>query len=215
MPIDAVVLDFETANPSHASVCAIGATRITGGQLGVSWHQLVRPTPPYDAFWRRNIEVHGITPAMIADKPSFASQAPGVMRAIGRGAGIVVAHGATSSDLSMLDQSLTAAGLRMPTVPYVCSLALAKQVVPGALSYRLPDLVAVVLGEQMVGHHDAGVDAHCTARLVLAMLRIAGLSDLTDLVRHRRPRAGPLPAPKEPQHGVSHPVPSLTAQGWA
>lgn len=203
MPINAAVVDLETANPCHASACSVGAARIVDGQVVRTFHQLLRPTPPYDAFYPRNVSVHGIRPEHVADSPAFADLAPRLADTLSRS--VVVAHNA-NADLSMLEQSFTAAGVTMPTLGYVCTVDLARELVPGLPSYRLPVLVQHVLGEPMVGHHDAGQDALFTARALLAMTRAAGVDDLAPFVRYRRPRNRPLPPPKPHRFGVRVPL---------
>lgn len=204
--ISAAVVDFECANPSHGSICSVGAARVVDGQITKRYHQLVRPTPPYDAFYRRNVDIHGIRPEHVIGAPDWAAVAPGVLRSLLSG-GPFVAHGALSADLSMLEQSLTAAGITMPTVPYVCTQALARQLLPGLPSYRLPDLVQHTLGRSMVGHHDAGEDAAATAEVLIAMCAQAGIADLTPFVKYRRPKNKPLAPPKTNRWAMIAPVP--------
>ncbi|WP_114906714.1 exonuclease domain-containing protein [Ornithinimicrobium murale] len=204
--INAAVVDFETANPHHASLLSVGAARVVDGTIIRKYHQLVRPTAPYDAFYRRNVDIHGIRPEHVIDAPDWADVAPGVLRSLLSG-GPIVAHGAMSADLSMLNQALTAAGLAMPTVPYVCTQAMARQLLPGLPSYRLPDLVQHTLGRTMVGHHDAGEDAAATAEVLIAMCTMAGVDDLTPFVKYRRPKNTPLAPPKTNRWAMLAPVP--------
>lgn len=205
--INAAVVDFELANPHHASLTSVGAARVVDGRITRRFHQLVRPTPPYDAFYRRNVEIHGIRPEHVRDAPDWADVAPGVVRSLLSG-GPVVAHGALSSDLSMLNQALTAAGLSTPTIPYVCTQALARQLLPGLPSYRLPDLVERILGRRMVGHHDAGEDAAATAEVLIAMCDQTGVDDLAPFVRYRRPKNSSLAPPKLDRWAMLAPVPT-------
>lgn len=193
MPINAAVVDLELANACHASACSVGAARIVDGQIVNTYHQLLRPTPPYDAFYPRNVAVHGIRPEHVADSPAFAELAPALASTLSRS--VVVAHNA-KADLSMLEQSFMAAGVTMPTLRFVCTVELARRLVPGLPSYRLPSVVEHVLGEPMVGHHDAGQDALFTARALLGMASGAGVDDLTPYVKIRTPRNRPLPPPK-------------------
>lgn len=202
--ISAAVVDFETANPCRVSVCAIGGARIVDGEIVRTYHQLVKPPPPYDAFYPRNVAVHGIRPEHVADAPAFADLAPGLVSSLSNG--IVVGHGLLSADLPMLDQALTAAGFPVPAVTYVCTLDLARKLLPGLASYRLPYLVQHVLGRPMTGHHDAGQDAAATAELLLGMCAGAGVDDLSPFVRHRSPSTRPLPPPKPHHLGVRVPV---------
>ncbi|MGV3149236.1 hypothetical protein [Rothia sp. 11273D007AR] len=63
--VDFVAVDFETANASRASACAVGLTVVRGGQVveTVSW--LVKPHESVADFHPLNVSIHGITPAMV------------------------------------------------------------------------------------------------------------------------------------------------------
>lgn len=203
MPLNAAVIDLECANPHHASACSVGGARIVDGQIVGTYHQLLRPVPPYDAFWRKNVQIHGIRPEHVADAPAFADLAPQLATTVSRS--LVVAHNA-NADLSMLEQSFRAAGVSMPTVTYVCTFELSKVLRPDLPAHRLPVVVEHVLGEPMVGHHDAGQDALFTARALIQMCRDAGVTDLTPFVQVRRPRNKPLKEPKSHLYAVRVPV---------
>ena len=105
MSLDFVALDFETANSSRASACSIGLVKVQFGQIVAKKSILFKPPVGFDEFNGWNIAIHGITPAMVADRPRFEAVWPEISSFIGDQ--IVVAHNA-SFDISVLRASLTA-----------------------------------------------------------------------------------------------------------
>ena len=64
-----VAIDFETANSSRSSVCALGIVVVDGGAVVEARSWLVRPEPlVFDGY---NIMIHGITPDDVRDEPTF------------------------------------------------------------------------------------------------------------------------------------------------
>jgi DNA polymerase-3 subunit epsilon len=128
-----VAIDFETANETRGSACALGVAIVEAGQVidRASW--LIRP-PTLD-FNPYNVMIHGITAADVASAPTFDSLWPTIETLLaGRP---VVAHYA-SFDISVLRHSLDAYGISWPRLEYVCTRVLAKKVWTDLLSYSLP-----------------------------------------------------------------------------
>lgn len=198
-----VALDFELANGSHASVCAAGVARVVDGQVTAKKHWYIRPVPPYDFLHGFNADLTGITVADLAGGSRFDQIAMALLRNIQPG--VVVCHGATSADLSMFDQAWWAAGLgASPAWDFVCTLKVAREVLPHLDSHRLPVVYEDLFGEPMDGsHHRADDDAEATARVLLALLERSG-TDLATWVRHRPGRP---PKPLRPPRVSDSTVP--------
>ena len=62
MPLDFTAIDFETANSSSASACAVGLARVRDGRVVASQGWLIQPPPGHDRFFELNIGIHGIRP---------------------------------------------------------------------------------------------------------------------------------------------------------
>lgn len=63
-----VSIDFETANISYDSICQIGIVEFEDDQIKKEWNIYINPETWFDSM---NISIHGITPEMVADKPTF------------------------------------------------------------------------------------------------------------------------------------------------
>lgn len=65
---DFVVVDVETANHYRHSICQIGIARFSNGQIVDTWGSIIDPEMQFDDI---NIKIHGITPAMVKNKPTW------------------------------------------------------------------------------------------------------------------------------------------------
>lgn len=176
MPLDFTAIDFETANGSPASACSVGLVKVRDGQVvdRIGWH--IRPPAGHDAFSEWNIRIHGITPEMVADAPTWAEQLPELIEfAAGD---VLVAHNA-GFDMGVLRAACAATGLDVPGYHYLCSLQLARRTY--ALdSYRLP-VAAMAAGFEDFPHHDAVADAEACAAIVLHAADRHGAIDIPEL----------------------------------
>ncbi len=156
---DFAAIDFETANSHPASACAIGISAVTRGRI-VTRSFLIRP--PELKFSRRNIAIHGITPAMAAGEPTFAELYPQI-RAL-------LAAPDTWAHYAPFDQGVLnalAAHYKLPGLPRLqCTCRLSRRCFPGLRSHSL-SVVCEHLGIPLK-HHDPASDAEACARIVLA-----------------------------------------------
>lgn len=159
-------IDFETADPARDSACAVGVARVEGERVVKVEARLCRPPRGMHSMCEA---VHGISWAMVKDRPPFSGVWPEVA-ALLNGATRLVAHNA-SFDKSVLAACCGAAGLAVPPVPWVCTLKLAKARWPTkGTSNKLPD-VCRRLKVPFENHHDAAADAEACARVLLKLER--------------------------------------------
>ncbi len=145
--MDCVAIDFETANASRSSPCAVGVVVVKGGAVSDTFYALIKPQDNlFDPF---NISIHGITPEDVADQPEF----PAVWEELKSllESGLVIAHNA-SFDMSVLRYTLELYGLPFPSIDYTCSWIISQKAWPTLLSYALP-IVAEHLGIEFEHHH--------------------------------------------------------------
>lgn|GEM_PF-2996682 len=169
---DFVSIDFETATSSRSSACAVGLATVTSGRISDVQRWLIRP--PGNEYAGFNISIHGITPAMTEDAPTFGEVWSEVMAFVGDQP--LVAHYA-ALDFSVLRNGLTFYGNAWPDLTYFCTWSLARRAWPGRLSYRLVDL-ADECGLAF-DHHEPGADASTAAELAIACCGFTGERCLT------------------------------------
>ncbi|MFJ6651982.1 3'-5' exonuclease [Microbacterium sp. NPDC091313] len=176
MPMDFTAIDFETANSSNASACAVGMARVRDGRVVATAAWLIRPPAGHDDFSSFNTGIHGIRAHDVADALGWSDQLSQLTAFAG--ADVLVAHNA-GFDMAVLRRACEVTGDACPPYRYLCSLQVARRTYELA-SYRLP-LAAAAAGYGEFAHHDALADATACAHIVIDAARRAGADDLDAL----------------------------------
>ncbi len=156
--------------------CAVGLIEVEGGQIIDRHSWLIRP--PLFEFSGFNVALHGITPAMCADAPTWEDSLSRIVAIVdGRP---LVAHNA-SFDIGVIRDACGVAELTWPRLSYACTLVISRCTWPGLASYSLP-FVSAHLGMSDEAHHDAREDAATSAAIACAALNASGSSSLAELV---------------------------------
>ncbi len=198
MPLDFTAIDFETANSSSASACAVGLVRVRDGQVVAKTGWLIRPPAGHDRFFEINTRIHGIRPEDVAGAPTWSEQLADL--AAFAGADVLVAHNA-GFDMAVLKRACEATGDDCPPYRYACSLQVARKVYQ-LPSYRLP-YVAAEAGFAEFAHHNATADALACAHVMIDAARRLAADDIDDLASWAGVRVSQIvvaeaPAPSAP-----------------
>ena len=164
---DFVAIDFETANSNRDSACSVGLVVVREGIVAETYASLIRP--PMLDFNPMCVKKHGITPGAVKDAPRFADVWPEIERRCAHH--VLVAHNA-SFDVGVLCACIAQAGCARASGRYICTLELARAVLPGLDNHRLCTL-ALVFGIPL-RHHDAASDARACAEVAIRLFRLAG-----------------------------------------
>lgn len=176
MPLDFTAIDFETANSSNASACAVGLVRVRNGQVVDQTGWLIQPPAPHNVFFEINTRIHGITAADVVNAPTWTEQLAPL--AAFAGDDVLVAHNA-GFDMAVLKRACEATGDFCPPFRYACTLQVARKVYQ-LESYRLP-FVAAEAGFAEFAHHNATADALACAHVMIDAARRLGVDDLDSL----------------------------------
>lgn len=169
-------IDFETACSDRSSVCAVGVVTVYEGVVTDRWSTLVQPPTGLDSFHPRNIAIHGITTADVADAPTWDEVYPQLMALIGDAD--LVAHNAPF-DRSVMQGACSAVNLDWPTNAWHDSLAMARRTLTLG-SYSLP-FVSAALGLPSFDHHAAAADAEQAALITIELARRVGAEYLNEM----------------------------------
>lgn len=178
MPLDFTAIDFETANSSPASACAVGLVKVRDGKLVETFAALFYPPEPYNWFSEQNIRVHGITPEKLIGSGPWGTVLTEMLAFIAED--VLIAHNA-GFDIGVLRSSAAQVELDLPKIQYGCSLAIARKTY-NLESYRL-NAVAYAIGHEEFRHHDALADSDACARIIVHAANRHEVSDLMDLLK--------------------------------
>jgi DNA polymerase-3 subunit epsilon len=154
-----VAIDFETADQGADSACAVALVRVEGWEVVAKAVRLIRPP----RRWIRFSYIHGIQWQHVADQPTFGELWPELSLLLD-GAKLLVAHNAPF-DRGVLRACCLAAGLEIPSLPFVCTVQVARR----TWNLRPANLPAVCRHLDIpLNHHDPLSDAEAAARIVIA-----------------------------------------------
>lgn len=144
-------IDFETAQGKRWSICQVGLVRVENQIITEQLSILVQP--PNNYYWNNFIDIHGITPELTADAPTFDKIWHHIEPFIKNQN--VVAHNGFAFDFHCLKQTLEYYGISSPEFTGYCT-------------YRIyGNNLALLCGEHNIplNHHDALSDARACAEL--------------------------------------------------
>ena len=164
--MNGVSIDFETANPDAASICAVGMAVISKGAVVDTFYSLIRPIG--HEFYPWFVRIHGITEDMVADAPTFLEIYPDIQERIGQGP--LIAHNA-AFDRRVLDTALRRLGHPVPAVDWKCTLKMSR-----SLLTDLPNHTLKTIANHLkipLNHHNALSDAVACAHIYIKLQHIA------------------------------------------
>lgn len=154
-----IAIDFETANYSRTSACAVGMVHVRDRKIIAEETLLIRPPQRQFNF----THIHGLTWNDVKDEPTFAELWEDINRFISR-ADFLVAHNA-SFDRGVLQRCCENYGISEPSLSFVCTVQVARNqwnIYPTKLP-NVCDYLNIPLN-----HHDAASDSLACAKIVIA-----------------------------------------------
>ncbi|MGC8552540.1 MAG: 3'-5' exonuclease [Phycisphaerae bacterium] len=167
------VIDFETANNSDLSICAVGVAVFDQGHMTDSYYSLVRPPKGSGWFDERFIAIHRITHEAVRSSPEFLAVASDVLSRLAA-ADMVLAHNA-QFDMRKLYATAKHFGVEVPPFDYLCTYRLAEKLWPQLSNHQL-QTVAAYAGHTF-DHHNALADAEACGRIMVAMMTQKGVTE--------------------------------------
>jgi DNA polymerase-3 subunit epsilon len=175
------VIDLETTGlpPPKHKITEVAAVLVERGEITDDFSTLINPGVPIP---QRIVGMTGITNEMVKEAPTFDEVASPLVNLLGKR--VLVAHNGTF-DVNFLNAELDRArGARLAN-PTVCTVRLARALLPGLDSYRL-GAVAEYFDIEIQARHRALGDAAATAVAFIKLCDIAeekGLTRLSQLTK--------------------------------
>lgn len=168
-PTSFVAFDVETANQHYESLCAIGITVVSEGELSETIHWLVRPHEDFAQF--KNSGIHGIRATDVADQPDIATVWRTDIEPFFVESTTVISHN-IQFDWGVLTRSLALYGLNVPELNKICTMQEGARRLPHlGKRPKLLDL-AGHFGLEAGQHHHAGEDARICAEIGRRLLML-------------------------------------------
>jgi DNA polymerase-3 subunit epsilon len=157
-----VAIDFETADRSADSACAIGIVSIEKNRITKRGYRLIRPPRRHFIF----SYLHGISWADVEAQPTF-NEVWNHLSFLWRNSDYFLAHNAPF-DRNVLAACCSAAGRRPPRVPFICTVRIARS----HWNFRPANLptVCAQLGISLK-HHNAASGALACASIALRAMK--------------------------------------------
>jgi DNA polymerase-3 subunit epsilon len=153
-------IDFETANASRTSACALAVVRVEGTKIAKSGRWLIRPPGNcrFDFTW-----LHGIGPEQVRKASQFREVWDEASLLL-QDCAFLAAHNA-AFDRSVLSSSCLSVGLPPVNLPIVCTVSISRQLWQ-IRPTKLPDVCRRL--KIPLKHHEPLSDATACAHIVLA-----------------------------------------------
>ena len=167
--MDFYTIDVETANVDIDSICSIGIAGFLDGEVAFKESYLINPNDYFDDM---NIHIHGITPDMVKDAPSFVDVMP-ALRTLLDGH-ILVCH--THFDKTSFYRASAKHNITNLDVTWLDSAKVVRRAWPefAVRGYGLANISAEVgISFQ---HHDALEDAIACGKVLLAAVDKTNIS---------------------------------------
>lgn len=126
-------IDIETPNKNNNRICSIAIINKVNGKTKFKQNLYVNPESRFDDL---NMQIHGITPKMVENAPTFNEVWESVSKYFLNS--IIVGHN-VGSDLAILSKTLQHYGLNLNTLSFIDTYTLAKKYI-NAKSYKLSEL---------------------------------------------------------------------------
>src|SRR5215210_2187031 len=115
-PMAVLAIDFETANESRSSPCALGLSWIERGEVVRREYRLIKPKQMRFGFFEAR--VHGLSSVDVEDAPEFPDVISEFLPDIQ--GGLLLAHNARF-DVDVLCATLASYGITIPHFSFLCT----------------------------------------------------------------------------------------------
>ena len=173
---DFIAIDFEFMS-SQRCIIQIGYVVVRGGQIVRKVEQLVKPPCTRSEYSHNPVikELTNISYDMLENAPTFEEVWPEFYKQIDNK--VVVAHNASSAELSVLTRELDRIGItrdnsNWPKFQCYCTMELARDY--EHYPYRL-DALCEEFNIELTSHHNAAADAEATAKLLIELSKVHNL----------------------------------------
>ena len=176
-----IAIDYETANSSYESVCAVGVTLVEDGKIQSNFYTLIKPEEDFSFFDSFNTSIHGITERDVKNAPSFGDVWPDIERLYLPGQIPFACHYA-GFDIRVTEAMLYSIGNKFSDIQFYDTCTISKKVWPELLNFKL-NTISSYLGIEL-DHHNAASDAQACAQIAIKHLELLSVPTLRDVAKN-------------------------------
>lgn len=172
--MDYIAIDFETANSSFSSACAIGIVGVENGNAIFQKYYLINPETEFSLY---NIGIHHISPNDVKDCKNFKELWEEIKVYF---QGIVIAHNAMF-DLNVLKSLIERYDLDVPNIKIACTLKISQKLWKDILPNCKLNTISSYL-EVEHDHHNALSDAFVCYKIIERAKRVTQSDDISSVM---------------------------------
>ncbi|MEN5085672.1 exonuclease domain-containing protein [Sphingobacterium faecium] len=173
-----IAIDFETADYTKYSPCEIGLTYVKDFKIVKQESYLIKP-PCYPNFDSFNVQLHGISPELVMDSPTFDVLYNDVLKEKLSGK-LLVSHN-TSFDILVLRETLDEYGIDWPELKYLCTLVLSRRFLTTTPSFSLPSVYNHLGLGELENHHRATADSQAAAEIAIEFFKRYDVQNIDEI----------------------------------
>ncbi len=171
-----VAIDFETANKSLASACALGITIYDEGEIIDNFEWYIKPHHRYNYF--TNTSIHGIDKTDVENENEFVFFYDDLKELLKDS--VIIAHNA-AFDISVLNEVCDIYGLNHFDNYYLDTVSLARRVYPELINHKL-NVVCEYLNIDL-SHHNAKSDSFACLMILLKAMEAYDIYDFDSFLQ--------------------------------
>jgi len=175
-----VAIDYETANSSYESVCAIGATVVLDGKITSSIYSLIKPPKEHFFFDSFNVSIHGITEKDVKSAPGFEKIWQEIEEVIASYNLPIACHYA-GFDIRVTEAMLHYFERDFQNIRFYDTCTVSRKIWPELINFKL-NTISGHLGINLE-HHNAKSDAQACALIALKHMELLSLPSLSDVAK--------------------------------
>jgi len=176
-----IAIDYETANSSYLSACALGVSVVIEGNVTETFATFVKPPEEFADFNPFNVMIHGIKPADVKTAPTFDDIWERIEGLTSKYQLPIACH-YSGFDIRVTQALLKYYEKEFSDIRFYDTFTIARKLWPQLINHKL-DTLAETFGIEL-NHHEASSDAEACARIALKQMKELGQSSLSDVAGH-------------------------------
>jgi len=173
-----IAIDYETANSSYLSACALGVSVVIEGSVTETFATFVKPPEEFADFNPFNVMIHGIKPADVKTAPTFDDIWERIEGLTSKYQLPIACH-YSGFDIRVTQALLKYYEKEFSDIRFYDTFTIARKLWPQLINHKL-DTLAETFGIEL-NHHEASSDAEACVRIALKQMKELGQSSLSDV----------------------------------